>query len=68
MEICRQHGVLFAPHDNYIDLYPDAEGFSYENVAFQSNGQPHRAWYHANEMRNPTARVPIVSAPWWSEI
>ncbi|HXX21753.1 MAG TPA: DUF5696 domain-containing protein [Terriglobia bacterium] len=47
VETCREHGVLFAPHDNYIDLYPDAEGFSYENVTFQSNGQPERAWYHA---------------------
>jgi len=47
VKTCREHGVLFAPHDNYIDLYPDAEGFSYENVAFQSNGQPQRAWYHA---------------------
>jgi hypothetical protein len=47
VETCREHGVIFAPHDNYIDLYPDAEGFSYENVAFQSNGQPQRAWYHA---------------------
>jgi len=47
VETCREHGVLFAPHDNYIDLYPDAEGFSYENVAFQNNGQPQRAWYHA---------------------
>jgi hypothetical protein len=47
VDTCRRHGVLFAPHDNYIDLYPDAEGFSYENVAFQNNGQPQRAWYHA---------------------
>jgi hypothetical protein len=47
VQTCREHGVLFAPHDNYIDFYPDAEGFSYENVAFQSNGQPQRAWYHA---------------------
>ena len=47
VDTCRQHSVLFAPHDNYIDLYPDAEGFSYEKVAFQNNGQPQRAWYHA---------------------
>ena len=46
-ETCRKHGVLFAPHDNYIDLYPDAEGFSYEKVAFENNGRPERAWYHA---------------------
>jgi len=47
VETCRTHGVLFAPHDNYIDLYPDAEGFSYDNVSFQNNGQPQCAWYHA---------------------
>ncbi len=45
-QACRDAGVLFAPHDNYIDLYPDAEGFSYENVAFLNNGQPQRAWFN----------------------
>ncbi len=44
-ETCREAGVLFAPHDNYIDFYPDAEGFSYENViAFDGSGRPVRAW------------------------
>ena len=43
---CAQHGVLFAPHDNYIDFYPDASGFTYADVAFQSNGEPHKAWFH----------------------
>jgi hypothetical protein len=47
VQTCREHAVLFAPHDNYIDFYPDAEGFSYENVVFQDNGQPQRAWYHS---------------------
>jgi hypothetical protein len=47
-EVCRKHGVLFAPHDNYIDFYPDAEGFSYEKIAFLPNGQPRRAWFHMN--------------------
>ena len=42
---CRQAGVLFALHDNYIDFYPDAEGFSYEKqIAFQRDGMPVRAW------------------------
>ena len=45
-QVCRDRGVLFAPHDNYIDLYPDAEGFSYENVAFLNNGRPQRAWFN----------------------
>lgn len=46
-ETCRQSGVLFALHDNYIDFYPDAGGFSYlETIAFHGNGQPVRAWFN----------------------
>jgi hypothetical protein len=42
---CKQAGVPVALHDNYIDFYPDAEGFSYEqNICFQSPGVPARAW------------------------
>ena len=43
---CQRHGVLFAPHDNYIDFYPDAEGFTYDDIVFRPDGQPMRAWYH----------------------
>jgi hypothetical protein len=44
-DACKQAGVLFALHDNYIDFYPDAEGFSYEKVvAFDRNRQPVKAW------------------------
>jgi hypothetical protein len=46
-ELCRRSGVLFAPHDNYIDFYPDAEGFSYEKIAFQRSGEPKRAWFRS---------------------
>ena len=43
--ICRKAKVLFALHDNYIDFYPDAEGFSYEqNIAFHADGKPVQAW------------------------
>jgi len=42
---CRQAGVLVAPHDNYIDFYPDAAGFSYHSeIAFDAPGIPVRAW------------------------
>ncbi len=45
VKVCKQAGVLFAPHDNYIDFYPDAEGFSYtDTLAFHADGQPVRAW------------------------
>ncbi len=47
---CKEAGVLVALHDNYIDFYPDAEGFSYEqHIAFHADGTPVRAWL--NESR-----------------
>ncbi len=45
-DVCRQKGVLFAPHDNYIDIYPDYPGFSYDHVCMTKSGQPVRAWYN----------------------
>lgn len=45
IDACRQTGVLFALHDNYIDMYPDASDFSYErNIAFREPGKPVPAW------------------------
>ena len=45
VETCKRQGVPFAPHDNYIDFYPDADGFSYEKtIAFHDNRLPIRAW------------------------
>ncbi len=42
---CRKVGVPIALHDNYIDFYPDAEGFSYEKcIAFTAGGEPIKAW------------------------
>ena len=39
-------GMLFCPHDNYIDFYPDAEGYSYDHICFDESGRPIRAWYN----------------------
>ncbi len=39
-------GIRFAPHDNYIDFYPDAEGFDYDHIVFTPGGAPLKAWYH----------------------
>ena len=44
--VCKRHGTLFAPHDNYIDFYPDFEGFTYDNIVFRQNGTPYRAWFN----------------------
>lgn len=43
---CRKNGVLFAPHDNYVDFYPDSEGFSYDNIAFTVDRQPQTAYFN----------------------
>jgi hypothetical protein len=58
VEVCRRHGVIFAPHDNYIDFYPDAEGFSYQSIVFRPNGQPYRAWFnYGREAQSYRARA-----------
>jgi hypothetical protein len=46
VDTAKRSNFLFAPHDNYIDFYPDFEGFSYSSIAFRQNGQPYRAWFH----------------------
>lgn len=42
--VCDAAGVLWGLHDNYIDIYPDATGFSYDHVTFDSQGRPRKAW------------------------
>lgn len=44
--VCTAHDIPWGLHDNYIDFYPDATGFSYEHIYFTRAGQPHRAWYN----------------------
>jgi hypothetical protein len=46
VETCRRNGTLFAPHDNYIDFYPDFEGFTYASIVFRQNGMPFKAWFN----------------------
>jgi len=42
----KRNGILFAPHDNYIDFYPDFDGFTYDSIVFRQNGTPYRAWFN----------------------
>ena len=63
---CDQHDIPFGLHDNYIDFYPDADGFTYDDVMFNSEGQPQKAWYNpgpdAQSYRfNPTKILPYVN-------
>ncbi len=46
VDFCDRNDLLFALHDNYIDIYPDSTGFSYDIVAFDARGRPQEAWYN----------------------
>lgn len=52
-ERCREQDVIFAPHDNYIDFYPDAPAFSYDHIGFNRDRQP--IWGWLNEGREAQA-------------
>lgn len=58
-DMCRANGVLFAPHDNYIDYYPDAEGFGPESLCHDEAGKPVKAWL------NSWANVPEPQSYRW---
>ncbi|NUP99762.1 MAG: hypothetical protein HUU35_07900, partial [Armatimonadetes bacterium] len=42
----KANGRLFALHDNYIDIYPDATDFTFDLVSFNEDGTPRRAWFN----------------------
>ncbi len=63
-EACRQTGILFCPHDNYIDFYPDAEGFSYDHIIFNQDGTPQLAWYNKGRQAQSYRWLPHAFFPW----
>lgn len=46
VDTAKRLGHLFAPHDNYIDFYPDFDGFTYDSVVFRQNRTPYKAWFN----------------------
>jgi hypothetical protein len=63
-EAARQAGILFIPHDNYIDFYPDAEKFSYDQIYFSADGKPVRAWYNEGARALSYKWMPHAFRPW----
>jgi hypothetical protein len=59
-----QAGMLFCPHDNYIDFYPDAEGYSYDRIVFHENGQPMKAWLNSGRQAQSYRWLPHGFRPW----
>lgn len=45
-DLCRKRDVPWGLHDNYIDFYPDADGYSYEHITFSEFGEPRKAWFN----------------------
>ncbi|MDR2116661.1 MAG: hypothetical protein LBP87_09820 [Planctomycetaceae bacterium] len=45
---CDEAGILYGLHDNYIDFYPDAEGYNIDLLSFERHGQPRKAWLNSS--------------------
>jgi len=61
---CKKNGILFAPHDNYIDFYPDATGFSYKHIIFNDDGTPQRAWFNEGREAQSYRWLSHAFKPW----
>ncbi|MFO7937553.1 MAG: hypothetical protein R6V06_08110 [Kiritimatiellia bacterium] len=57
-------GIIFAPHDNYTDFYPDAEGFSYDHIVFNEDGTPKKAWFNKSRKALSYRWLPHAFQPW----
>lgn len=64
VDAAKRHDILFCPHDNYIDFYPDAEGFSYEHVLFNRDGTPQKAWFNEGRKAQSYRWLPTAFLPW----
>ncbi len=43
---CDRYGIPFGLHDNYIDFYPDADSFNYDDIIINPDGLPQKAWHN----------------------
>ena len=58
-------GMSFGVHENYIDYYPDAEGFSYDAIVFLAQtGAPGAAWYNPPRRAQSYRFLPTAIFPW----
>ena len=64
VDACQENGIIFAPHDNYIDFYPDAEGYSYDHIIFNADGTPQKAWYNKGRQAQSYRWLPHAFRPW----
>lgn len=56
-------GMLFCPHDNYTDFYPDAAGYSYNHIVFHEGNQPKMAWLNHGRLAQSYLWLPHAIHP-----
>jgi len=61
---CRDAGILFCPHDNYTDIYPDSAGYTYDSTVFNLDGTPQLAWFNAWRHAQSYRWAPHAFHPW----
>jgi len=64
---CKDAGIVFAPHDNYIDFYPDAAGYSYDHILFNADGTPQKAWFNKGRQALSYRWLPHAFQPWMED-
>ncbi len=63
-EVCAKQDIPWGLHDNYIDFYPDAQGYSYDHVCFTEDGKPIRAWLNEGRDAQSYRWRPDSFLPW----
>ena len=58
---CQEAGMLYVPHDNYTDVYPYSDNYTYRDVVFDTDGFVRKAFY--NPERNILAYRWLPMAP-----
>ncbi|MDD2598271.1 MAG: hypothetical protein PHO37_03460 [Kiritimatiellae bacterium] len=63
-QAAKDAGMIFAPHDNYIDFYPDAAEYSYDHIVFNADGSPQLAWINEGRQAQSYRWLPHAFQPW----
>jgi hypothetical protein len=63
-EVCAAHDIPWGLHDNYIDFYPDAQGYSYDHICFTEDGRPIQAWLNEGRGAQSYRWRPDRFMPW----
>lgn len=58
------HGRLMCLHDNYIDFYPDADGYTYDEITFNPDGSPQKAWINEGRGAQSYRWLPSAFRPY----